>query len=184
MLFLETIKDMLEEARQRDIQLNFEDLNLKALEQATQHELTVQATRDLAKIKGLDLFIPAFQATSSRECRFLNEKAIFIATNGDVMPCHFLWHNYACRILKDDAKVIKRTFGNVSHKTLHAIWQSEPYTCFRKEAQEYEYTYCWTCAQGPCPTLLVDDGDYANDCYGSKVPCGHCQWNLGGLRCL
>ena len=182
--FHKIIKDMLEEAKKSDVQLNFDDLDLEVLQRSRKLEKTLNTTKELAKTRDIDLFIPSFHATSPRECRFLTEKAVFIATNGDIMPCHFLWHSYSCRILKDDAKVIKRSFGNVSHKTLHGIWQSDCYRDFRREAKDYEYTYCWTCAQGPCPTLLADDGDYAHDCYGSKVPCGHCQWNLGGIRCL
>ncbi len=36
-----------------------------------------------------------------------------------------------------------------------------------------------------CNLLSANDNSHqANDCYGSNVPCGHCQWNLGGFRCL
>lgn len=30
----------------------------------------------------------------------------------------------------------------------------------------------------------LDTAEFANDCCGSTVPCGHCQWSLGGIRCL
>ncbi|MFT5699377.1 MAG: putative metalloenzyme radical SAM/SPASM domain maturase [Desulforhopalus sp.] len=183
-LFTALLSELLAEAKGRDIQLNFVDLNLDDLQRSQELEKAITATKELATNRGLELFIPSLQATSTRECRFLKEKAVFISANGDVAPCHFLWHTYSCRILKNEAKVKKRSFGNVSHKTLDEIWQSRNYSSFRQEAGSYEYTYCWTCAQGPCPTLLTDDGNYANDCYGSQVPCGHCQWNLGGIRCL
>lgn len=183
-LFSNIMSEMLAEAKRRDIRLNFADLHPQDLRQTKELEKIITTTKELAETKGLELFIPPLQATSQRECRFLNERAVFVAVNGDVMPCHFLWHTYSCRILEDEASVQKRSFGNISHKTLHDIWHNENYSRFRKEAEEYKYTYCWTCAQGPCPTLLSDDGNYANDCYGSEVPCGHCQWNLGGIRCL
>ena len=183
-LFKTIMGEMLSEAKRRDIQLNFEDLNTQDLKKTQELEKVIKKTKMLAKEKGLELFIPPLQAISPRECKFLNEKAVFIAVNGDVMPCHFLWHTYSCRILEDEASVTKRSFGNVSHKTLDNIWFGKAYSDFRQEAGSYDYTYCWTCAQGPCPTLLSDDGGYAKDCYGSQVPCGHCQWNLGGIRCL
>ncbi|BHH85372.1 radical SAM protein [Desulforhopalus sp. 52FAK] len=183
-LFTEIFNDMLEEARRRDLQLNLDDLDLGEIQKSRENEEKISAIKKIADTKGLDLFIPPFQATSPRECRFLKEKTLFIAANGDIMPCHFLWHSYGCRILKEDANVIKRPFGNVSHKTLLESWHSKKYLDFRKEAESYGYTYCWTCCQGPCPMLLADDGGYANDCIGSQVPCGHCQWNLGGIRCL
>lgn len=183
-LFINIMKDMLEEAKRRDIQLNFEDLDLRKIEESKDIEKKLEATRELAKATGIDLFLPSFTAASTRECRFLKEKTAFISASGDIMPCHFLWHSYSCRILKNDAKVLRRPFGNVGHTSLGETWRAKSYTAFRKEAESYEYTYCWTCAQGPCPTLLADDGNYANDCYGSQVPCGHCLWSLGGFRCL
>ena len=183
-LFRQIMDEMLSEAKRGDIQLNFKDLHSQDLKKTQELEEVIETAEMLANKRGLELFIPPLQATSPRECRFLNEKAVFIAVNGDVMPCHFLWHTYSCRILEDEASVTKRSFGNVSHKTLDDIWHATSYSSFRQEAGSYDYTYCWTCAQGPCPTLLSDDGSYANDCYGSQVPCGHCQWNLGGIRCL
>jgi putative metalloenzyme radical SAM/SPASM domain maturase len=182
--FLHEVSRMLDEAKNRDIQLNFSDLHQSDINTSRDLQKILDAAKELAKSRGIEVFIPPLQAISPRECRFLKEKAVFIAANGDVMPCHFLWHSYSCRILKEQAKVTKRPFGNVSHKTLETIWASENYSGFRKEAEKYAYTYCWTCSQGPCPSLLSDDGSYANDCYGSQVPCGHCQWNLGGIRCL
>ena len=183
-LFRDEMSRMLDEAKNNDIQLNFDDLHQGDIHTARDFQQIIDSAKTLADSHGLEVFIPPLQATSPRECRFLKEKAVFIAANGDVMPCHFLWHSYSCRILRGQANVTKRPFGNVSHKTLGAIWADKSYSSFRQEAQKYEYSYCWTCAQGPCPSLLSDDGNYANDCYGSKVPCGHCQWNLGGIRCL
>ena len=183
-LFIQIMGEMLAEAKRRDVQLNFDDLHPQDLKKTKELEKIIAKAEMLANKKDLELFIAPLQAISQRECRFLNDKAVFIAANGDVMPCHFLWHTYSCRILEDEANVTKRSFGNVSHKTLDEIWHAKSYSNFRQEAGSYDYTYCWTCAQGPCPTLLSDDGSYAKDCYGSQVPCGHCQWNLGGIHCL
>lgn len=183
-LFTEIMNAMLSEAKQRDIQLNLADLHPQDLKKTQELETVIEKAQLLAKDRGLELFIPPLQATTPRECRFLNDKAAFIAVNGDVMPCHFLWHTYSCQILEETANVTRRSFGNVSHTTLEKIWSGIAYSRFRQEAGQYDFSYCWTCAQGPCTSLLSDDGSYANDCYGSQVPCGHCQWNLGGIRCL
>jgi len=123
-LFLKIMSQMLSEAKRTDIQLNFKDLHPQDLEKMQVREEVIKKAETLANEKNLELFIPPLQAVSQRECRFLHEKAVFIAVNGDVMPCHFLWHTYSCRILEDEASVTKRSFGNVSHKTLDDIWQS------------------------------------------------------------
>ena len=100
------------------------------------------------------------------------------------MPCHFLWHTYACRLLGQDIQVDKRVFGSISQDSLEDIWRSQAYKKFRDEAARYEYANCQTCPQGPCASLVNDDGSYTNDCFGSEVPCGHCHWSLGGVHCL
>ncbi|MBU1420138.1 MAG: SPASM domain-containing protein [Proteobacteria bacterium] len=83
-----------------------------------------------------------------------------------------------------DIQVQEKVFGNVLQNSSETIWQSSHYEEFRKESGQYEYSSCWSCSQRPCSNLINDTADYANDCYGSQVPCGHCQWNLGGIRCL
>jgi MoaA/NifB/PqqE/SkfB family radical SAM enzyme len=100
------------------------------------------------------------------------------------MPCHFLWHTYSCRVLGEEVKVQEYTFGTIRKQPLEKIWQSSEYTQFRQEAGRYDYASCWSCSMGPCATLVNDNILTANDCYGSQVPCGHCQWNLGGIHCL
>lgn len=182
--FLEIMRDMVAEAKRLDLQLNIAELSQNDLRHGEKLKQLIARAQAQAQGTELDLFIPSLQATSERKCRFMDEHAVFIDVNGDVMPCHFLWHSYSCRILKENAEVTKRSFGNICNRSLDTIWRSAPYTDFREEAGGYDYTHCWTCTQGPCTTLLADDGDYAKDCYGSQVPCGHCLWNLGGLRCL
>lgn len=183
-LFTSLLVEMLDEAKSKDIQLNFDDLNQEKIERSEEIERLLDSVSKLAQTGGLDIFIPPMQATSRRECIFLRENATFIAVNGEVMACHFLWHTYSCRVLKGEVKVVKRPYGNIVDSSLTIIWNSAEYSNFRSEAGEYEYTPCWTCSQGPCSSLVSDESGFANDCYGSQVPCGHCQWNLGGIRCL
>jgi len=178
------IAEMRGEAREKDIRLNLDSLidnNANPTKEVTSFLNKVQI---LANSRGIELFLPPLQALSERRCPFIENKATFIAANGDVMPCHFLWHTYSCRVLNGDIHVQKRIVGNISEQPLNQIWRGIEYNDFRKEAETYDYSPCWSCSQGPCATLVGDDGHYANDCYGSNVPCGHCQWNLGGIHCL
>ena len=181
---LQLFAEMKNEAKEKDIRLNLDSLKAhnENLTEEARHFLN--KAQDLAKGRGVELFLPPLQADSQRHCPFLETKTTFIAPNGDVMPCHFLWHTYSCRVLNEDIHIQKRIVGNISEQPLDQIWQRKEYKDFRKEAGEYDYSPCWSCSQGPCATLVNDDGHYANDCYGSIVPCGHCQWNLGGIRCL
>lgn len=178
------IAEMKGEAREKDIRLNLFSLKVHNENVTVEAMHSLNKAETLANSRGVELLLPPLQAISQRHCPFIEDKAIFIAPNGDVMPCHFLWHTYSCRVLSEDIHVQKRTVGNISEQPLEQIWQRKEYEDFRKEAGEYDYSPCWSCSQGPCATLVNDDNHYANDCYGSLVPCGHCQWNLGGIRCL
>ena len=180
---LQIIEEMQKEARENDIHLHIQSL----LNHTTGKQKTIEQyfdeARGIAENHGMELFLPPLQALTERSCPFVTEKATFIAGNGDVMPCHFLWHTYSCQVLDEALQVQERVFGNIGEQRLEAIWQGDEYRQFRQEAGGYKYASCWSCSLGPCVNL-VNDSLYANDCYGSSVPCGHCQWNLGGVRCL
>ncbi len=181
---LELIADMQKEAQEKDIRLNLLSLLEHDYDHADDIELSLANARSIAALHRIDLYIPPLQALDQRSCSFIENEATFITPNGDVMPCHFLWHTYSCLVSKDDIQVQEKIFGNILENSLENIWQSKEYEEFRREAVGYEYSSCWSCSQGPCANLVNDNGGYANDCFGSQVPCGHCQWNLGGIRCL
>jgi putative metalloenzyme radical SAM/SPASM domain maturase len=181
---LQLFHSLLQDAKARDIYLHIESLLEHAKFDAKVAEESLSEGREIAKQFGIELFLPENKVLSERACPFLTDKAVFIAASGAVMPCHFLWHTYSCRMFGEDVQVPARSFGNLLRTPVESIWHSSEYRQFRQEAARYEYARCWTCSSGPCADLLKDQGFFGNDCYGSQVPCGHCQWNLGGIRCL
>ena len=183
-LELRLFKEMRQEARNKDIRLNLHGLITQNNHKIDDVQIVFDQARSIAKKRSIDLFLPPLQALNQRSCVFMTDGATFIASNGDVMSCHFLWHTYSCQVLSETINIKKRVFGNISQQPLEEIWQDRRYKLFRKEAGEYDYSPCWSCSQGPCQSIVNGDNDYANDCFGSLVPCGHCRWNLGGIRCL
>jgi putative metalloenzyme radical SAM/SPASM domain maturase len=181
---LQLFHEMQQEARDRDIRLNLQSLLDYTTDDAGKVEQAFVVSRAIAARHGIELFLPPHQALPQRTCPFVADQAVFIAASGAVMPCHFLWHSYSCRVLGEEVQVREYAFGTIYERPLEKIWQSPEYTQFRREAGGYDYSSCWSCSQGPCATLVNDNILSANDCYGSQVPCGHCQWNLGGIRCL
>lgn len=180
---LELVERMQREARDKDIHLHLQSLiDHRAGDQGAVAEAFSEA-RAIAGEQGLELFLPPLQTPVQRACPFIADQATFVATNGDVMPCHFLWHSYSCRVQGEEVQVRQRSFGNIRRQMLAEIWRSDQYRQFRHQAASDDYASCWSCSLGPCPALINDEL-YANDCYGSVVPCGHCQWSLGGIRCL
>lgn len=181
---LQLFNELQQEARDRDIRLHLRSLLEYTTGDAEKVEQAFAAGRTVAARHGIELFLPPHQALPQRACPFIADQAVFIAAGGAVMPCHFLWHSYSCRVLGEEVQVRECAFGTIREQPLEAIWQSPEYMRFRREAGEYGYSSCWSCSQGPCAALVNDNIISANDCYGSQVPCGHCQWNLGGTRCL
>ncbi|MGI9536225.1 MAG: radical SAM/SPASM family putative metalloenzyme maturase [Desulfocapsaceae bacterium] len=172
------------EARHSDIRLNFDHIKPISSERTEEIKAVLDKAQKVALGSGIEFHLPHLHANHQRECRFLRDKTTFISANGDVTPCHFLWHTYSTQVFNENIKVRKRVYGNIGEKSLENIWLNKQYRIFRTEAEQYEYSSCWSCPQGPCASLVNDASGYANDCFGSQVPCGHCQWNLGGIRCL
>jgi putative metalloenzyme radical SAM/SPASM domain maturase len=174
----------------RDAATDDTRLHLASLIDREQHLDTEEIGAVFARAEGLaeksdmDLTLPPLTAQTERSCPFVDERATFVAADGRVMPCHFLWHAYSCRVFGKEVAVQPWSFGSLAHRDLLAIWRADDYRRFRNEAGRYDYAQCWSCPQGPCPDLVQDSAEFAYDCYGSMVPCGHCQWSLGGIRCL
>ena len=182
--FSDLLELFFKESRRGDMRLNFDHIKPMSSERADQIRAVFEKSRRIALDNDIELHLPPLHAHHQRECRFLKDKTIFISANGDVMPCHFLWHTYSTQVFNENIQVRKRVFGNLRDQPLEDIWLAESYKSFRAEAGQYEYSSCWSCPQGPCASLVNDESEYANDCFGSQVPCGHCQWNLGGIRCM
>ncbi len=181
---LQLFHDLMQEARARDIRLHLQSLlEHEKVNPWITKESFVEG-RAMADVYGIELFLPENETLLERVCPFLADKAVFIAASGAVMPCHFLWHTYSCRMFGEDVEVAECSFGNIQESPLGSIWNHTEYRQFRDEAGRYDYAQCWTCSMGPCAPLVKDKGLYGHDCYGSDVPCGHCQWSLGGIRCL
>ncbi len=181
---VQLFQELQQEASNRDIRLHLQSLLQHTLGDAERVAQAFAEAEAIAVRNSIELFLPSQQALSERTCPFIAEQAVFIAASGAVMPCHFLWHSYSCRVLGEEVQVQESTFGTIKNQPLEKIWQSLEYSQFRQEAGRYDYASCWSCSMGPCASLVNDNILTANDCYGSQVPCGHCQWNLGGIHCL
>lgn len=181
---IEILSRFQEAARDCDVRLNLEGLfrySENTVEDAVHY---FEEALGIAKQQGIELFLPPLQAPDQRNCPFVEEEAACMDVSGNVMPCHFLWHTYSCRVLQEEIQVQKRVMGNINRLSLGEIWQLSEFQQFRKDAGEYDYSPCWSCSMGPCGNLINENDSGANDCYGSQVPCGHCQWSLGEIRCL
>lgn len=155
----------------------------KRTEQAWLATIFEKAQKVAEKYK-MDITLPPITAAYKRKCDFVEQGVVHITPTGDVHPCYFLWHEYSCYMDGDIKKVTPRTFGNVLDSSILEIWNSEEYQDFRTQVLKYEYPYCTNCSVVPCVDVTGHNDPFEMDCYGTTVPCGHCLWCMGGVRCL
>lgn len=177
---------MQKEAREKEIAVHFPNLVAESIRDMGEIEEQFHQARMLAADRGVELFLPPLHARANghRACPFIEENAVFIDKSGKVMPCHFLWHTCPSMVNREQIHVQELVFGNINEQPLETIWQQAEYAAFRAEAGLNDYAPCWSCTSAPCDDLVNANLLGANDCYGSNVPCGHCMWGIGWLKCL
>lgn len=158
--------------------LEWDEKDLPPVEQA------FARARAIADEAGLELDLPPLKALDERHCSFVENGTMFVTPEGDVRPCYFLWHRYSCFMDAMSKRVEPLTFGNVLETDAAEVWNSGAYAGFRDKVLAYDYPFCTNCAFTPCPDLLGENGPFEEDCYGVDVPCGHCVWCMGGVRCM
>ncbi|QJB56911.1 radical SAM/SPASM family putative metalloenzyme maturase [Pseudodesulfovibrio sp. zrk46] len=144
----------------------------------------LEQAQAVADACGMEVTLPPVTATHERHCDFVEKGVAHITTDGDVRPCYFLWHEYSCFMDGGAKQVTPKTFGNVLQNDILDIWQSAPYAAFRHDVLDYAYPYCSNCSVVPCSDVTGIMGEFEHDCHGTSVPCGHCVWCMGGVRCL
>lgn len=178
------LRQLTAEAREKNIPLHLKSLGQWHGRDLGLLESSCRKAMAIAEVRNIELDLPAHQALGARSCRFIEEGAVFITPAGEVMPCHALWHSYSCYMDGEEKRVAAKSLGNVDRQPLASIWNSQSFLDFRREAGSYDFPFCRSCALGPCPDVTNESYPFANDCYGFTVPCGHCMWCLGGVRCL
>lgn len=183
---LTLLHDLQEEAKRQNIQLNLKTLLHRDFSSDKDVAKAVDDAREIAKTGLVKLHLPTSHShdQDERVCPFIRDKALFIAADGTISPCHFLWHTYSCRVNSETIQVNQQSLGNLAVDNPLEIWQDKEHQRFRAEAEGGDYSPCWSCPLAPCPNLVIDNITQVHDCYGSNVPCGHCHWNLGGFNCM
>ncbi|GAB6058559.1 SPASM domain-containing protein [Desulfonatronum parangueonense] len=144
----------------------------------------LEDARERAQNSGIALALPENHALLERRCPFIEQDAAFVDVAGRIAPCHFLWHRYGCVQDGVTRQVWPRRFGSLAESSLSEIWSREAFTAFRAESRTGEYPACASCNTGPCSDSRALSGPFQTDCLGSSVPCGHCPWAMGMLKCL
>jgi putative metalloenzyme radical SAM/SPASM domain maturase len=182
MRIIDYVNRMKAEAEERRISLDLQKLiDLDRVWLGKMEEVFAQAG-EVATATGIDLRLPEIVPRSERQCHFIEDGAVFVAWNGEINPCYFLWHRYNCYASGWDQKVRPKTFGNLADSGILEIWNSPAFSNFRESVLDYDYPYCASCSLAPCDYVQTEE--FEQDCHIKGEPCGSCLWCMGLFQCL
>ena len=145
-------------------------------------EETFGRAASLARELGLDLQLPRTVPTQVRRCDFVEEGAAFVSWKGDLHPCYFLWHGFACHLAGLVKVVEPRVFGNVHEEGILETWNGAEWRAFRGDVTAYDFPFCYDCNLAMCD--YVAGPDFEQDCHIGRVPCAACLWCTGPFACM
>jgi len=176
------VDDMLCQAASMDIFFHLRHLMDRNHERADHLNDLLAEARCVAEQSGIDLILPAAAPRAEKRCDFMESGSMFVAVNGDVHPCYFLWHRYICHVAGWRKQVAPRIFGNVLQEDPLSIWRNRAYSGFRDQVLAYDYPLCSNCSLAPCDYVEIEP--FEQDCYTNTIPCCDCQWCLGVFHCM
>jgi putative metalloenzyme radical SAM/SPASM domain maturase len=180
---VDIILAMKEEAQRMGLQFslpNVMNVDFAAMERVRQ---SFARAGEVAERMGIRLDLPEIAAREPRECPFVADGSLFVACDGALTPCYFLWHSYSAWSGGGEIRVHQRAFGRVPENDPLEVWRKEAFERFRTEALKEEYARCGDCSVAPCDHVQGTT-PFEKDCYGQGVPCGICPWSGGGFACL
>ena len=145
-------------------------------------EEVFEQAQAVAERLGLRLVLPPVRPVSGQACLAVKNGGMFVAWDGKVSPCHFLWRSFSCYFYGHEKQVGHKIFGDLTRQSLAAVWNDPAYTAFRDDVMRRRYPHCPSCNVYPCED--INSLDFENDCYGETVPCGDCLWSMGLLQCM
>lgn len=182
----QAIVDLVEEMKDEAAQLNImlDVIKLTSLEYRKIEDVAkvFASAEAVAGKTGLKLHLPAITLKEKRTCSFVEEGSVFVAWNGDISPCYFLWHRYQCFASGWNQNIKPKVFGNLGQQDLLQIWNSIEFKNFRQDVLAYNYPSCASCTLAPCDYVQTEE--FQQDCHIQNIPCGSCLWCTGVFQCL
>jgi len=176
------VEQMRNDGEAQGITLHVDRLLKRDEERLASAEAIFDEARHAAREAGMELTLPGMAPRNTRKCEFVEGDSAFISWDGNVHPCYFLWHRYACYVGGVAKRVKPWVFGNVHDRSLLEIWNDPASRAFRERVLRYKFPFCFDCGFALCD--YVGEEDFEQDCYIEQVPCGACLWCTGLFHCL
>jgi len=176
------VQQMRNDGEAQGITLHVDRLLRRDEEWLVSAERVFDEARQAAREAGVELTLPGMAPRNTRKCEFVEGNSAFVSWDGDVHPCYFLWHRYACYVGGVAKRVKPWIFGNVGDRDILAIWNAPTSRSFRESVLGYKFPFCFDCGFALCD--YVSEEEFEQDCYLEPVPCGACLWCTGLFHCL
>lgn len=176
------VESMKNEAERRGIFIDLRKLLMIESKRLEDVEALFEEALEIANETGLELRLPEISLSEKRRCMFVEEGSAFVAWDGNVSPCYFLWHRYLCYASGWSQQVQPKVFGNLRERGIRDIWNDPAFRLFRENVLAYDYPVCSSCTLAPCDYVQTDE--FEQDCHIRDVPCGACLWCMGMFQCL
>lgn len=179
---IDYVQAMVADAASRHVSLKVAELMRFDEARLGEVEETFGRAASLARELGLDLQLPRTVPTQVRRCDFVEEGSAFVSWEGDLHPCYFLWHGFACHLAGLVKVVEPRVFGNVRDPGILDTWNGAEWRAFRGDVTAYDFPFCYDCNLAMCD--YVAGPDFEQDCHIGRVPCAACLWCTGPFACM
>ncbi len=179
---VQLVEGMQQDAEALGVTLHIERLLRRDEEWLARANRVFEEARLAARDAGVELTLPEMAPRNTRKCEFVEGDSAFISWDGNVHPCYFLWHSYACYVGGIEKRVKPWTVGNLRDRNILGIWNDGAFRSFRERVRAYKFPFCFDCGFALCD--YVSGADFGQDCYIEQVPCGACLWCTGLFHCL
>ena len=176
------VEEMRREAEEQNIALHMERLLRRDDDWLASAARVFDEARQAAREEGVELTLPGMAPRNTRKCEFVEGDGAFVSWDGDVHPCYFLWHRYACYVGGVEKRVRPWVLGSLRDRDILAIWNDAGARTFRERVLGYRFPFCFDCGFALCD--YVAEAEFEQDCYIEKVPCGACLWCTDLFHCL
>jgi putative metalloenzyme radical SAM/SPASM domain maturase len=179
---VEIVKQMRNDAEAQGITLHVDRLLNRDEEWFASAASIFNEARRAAQEEGVDLTLPGMSPRNTRKCEFVEGDSAFVSWDGNVHPCYFLWHRYACYVGGVKKQTKPWVHGNLRDRDIIDIWNDADARLFRERVLGYKFPFCYDCGFALCD--YAGEADFEQDCYIERVPCGSCLWCTGLFQCL
>ena len=156
----------------------------KKLEQVRRTEECFAECSRIAREYGLDLRLPnVYPDASKRTCPYMEKNALFIRSDGKVIPCTDFAYKHESYVNMHVKTVNEVVFGDLMREELMDIWRREDYATFRYDRKKIVDNIPW-CGDCPFSTLgCFFSQTSSRDCYGNEPSCSECLYSAGLSQC-